>query len=29
MVEQPAESVRFFCRERFVVTDLQLVPPEP
>jgi hypothetical protein len=26
MVEQPAESVRFYCRERFVVTDLQLEP---
>jgi len=26
MVEQPAESVHLFCRERFVVTNLELVP---
>lgn len=25
MVEQPAESVRLFCRERFVVTNVELV----
>ena len=29
MVEQPAESVRLFCRERFVVTNVELVPVEP
>lgn len=29
MVEQPAESVYLFCRERFVVTNVELAPPQP